>query len=66
MIDPDVDASGAPPEHRIPAHLRYLTMFVCIPLMALATAGFGSVSLICGCGTGRAVSNTLSRAFGQQ
>ena len=48
MIDPDVDASGAPPEHRIPAHLRYLTLFVCIPLMALATAGFGSISLICG------------------
>ena len=49
MIDPDVEPGGAPqPEHRIPAHLRYLTMFVCIPLMALATAGFGSVSLICG------------------
>jgi 1-acyl-sn-glycerol-3-phosphate acyltransferase len=49
MIDPDVDPSGAPPpEHRIPAHLRYLTLFVCMPLMALMTAGFGSVSLICG------------------
>ena len=49
MIETDADASGAlPPVHRIPAHLRYLTMFVCIPLMALATAGFGSISLICG------------------
>ena len=49
MIETDADASGAlPPVHRIPAHLRYLTMFVCIPLMALATTGFGSISLICG------------------
>ncbi len=48
-IETDADASGAPPPvHRIPAHLRTLTMFVCIPLMALATAGFGSISLICG------------------
>ena len=49
MIETDADAGGAPPPvHRVPAHLRYLTMFVCIPLMALATAGFGSISLICG------------------
>jgi len=48
-IDAEPEPSGAPPpEHRVPAHLRYLTLFVCIPLMALATAGFGSVSLICG------------------
>jgi 1-acyl-sn-glycerol-3-phosphate acyltransferase len=45
----DVNSSDAqPPEHRIPAHLRYLSMFVFIPLMAVATAGFGCVSLICG------------------
>ncbi len=37
-----------PPVHQIPAHLRYLTKFVFIPLMALVTAGFGCVSLICG------------------
>jgi len=49
MIETDADAGVAPPPvHRVPAHLRYLTMFVCIPLMALATAGFGSISLICG------------------
>jgi 1-acyl-sn-glycerol-3-phosphate acyltransferase len=48
-IETDADPGGAPPPvHRVPAHLRYLTMFVCIPLMALATAGFGSISLICG------------------
>ena len=48
-IETDADPGGAPPPvHRIPAHLRTLTMFVCIPLMALATAGFGSISLICG------------------
>jgi 1-acyl-sn-glycerol-3-phosphate acyltransferase len=35
-------------EHKIPEHLRYLTLFVFIPLMALVTAGFGCVSLICG------------------
>ena len=49
MIETDADASGAlPPVHRVPAHLRLFTMFVCVPLMALATAGFGSISLICG------------------
>lgn len=35
------------PAHPIPAHLRYITKFIQIPLMALATAFFGSVSLIC-------------------
>jgi len=48
-IDPDADPRGAPPPaHAIPAYLRYLTMVVCIPLMAVVTAGFGCVSLICG------------------
>jgi 1-acyl-sn-glycerol-3-phosphate acyltransferase len=37
-----------PPAHSIPAHLRCLTLFFCIPLMALATAFFGCISLICG------------------
>ena len=49
MNETDADVNGAPPpEHRVPAHLRLFTMFVCVPLMALATAGFGSISLICG------------------
>jgi 1-acyl-sn-glycerol-3-phosphate acyltransferase len=49
MIETDAESSGAPPPvHRVPAHLRYLTKFVCMPLMALATACFGSVSLLCG------------------
>ena len=41
-------SSLEPPVHRIPAHLRYLTLFLLIPLMALATAFFGCISLICG------------------
>ena len=32
----------------IPAHLRYLTKFILAPLMALTTAFFGCISLICG------------------
>jgi 1-acyl-sn-glycerol-3-phosphate acyltransferase len=36
------------PVHEIPAHLRYLTKFLVIPLMALATGLFGCVSLVCG------------------
>jgi 1-acyl-sn-glycerol-3-phosphate acyltransferase len=40
--------SARPGEHRIPLHLRYLTRFVLIPLMAIATACFGSISLVCG------------------
>ena len=32
----------------IPPRLRYLTKFICIPLMALATAFFGCISLVCG------------------
>jgi len=32
----------------IPAHLRYLTKSLLMPLMALATAFFGCISLICG------------------
>ncbi len=32
----------------VPARLRYLTRFICIPLMAIATAFFGCISLICG------------------
>jgi 1-acyl-sn-glycerol-3-phosphate acyltransferase len=47
MIDPDADPSGAT-VHQIPAHLRYLSKLVCIPMMAVVTAGFGCVSLICG------------------
>jgi 1-acyl-sn-glycerol-3-phosphate acyltransferase len=32
----------------IPAHLRFLTKFLCMPLMAISTAFFGCISLICG------------------
>jgi 1-acyl-sn-glycerol-3-phosphate acyltransferase len=49
MIETDAESGGAPPPvHRVPVHLRYLTKLVCMPLMALATACFGSVSLLCG------------------
>jgi 1-acyl-sn-glycerol-3-phosphate acyltransferase len=42
-------AAHAPePVHHIPAHLYWLTKLVQMPLMALATAFFGTVSLICG------------------
>ena len=40
--------AAPPPAQPLPAHLRYLTMFVMIPLMALATAFFGCISLVCG------------------
>jgi 1-acyl-sn-glycerol-3-phosphate acyltransferase len=36
------------PPHPIPTHLRLLTTFLLMPLMALATAFFGCISLICG------------------
>jgi 1-acyl-sn-glycerol-3-phosphate acyltransferase len=35
-------------DQEVPAHLRYLTLLVFVPLMALATAGFGCTSLLCG------------------
>jgi 1-acyl-sn-glycerol-3-phosphate acyltransferase len=38
----------AAPVHRIAAPIRYLTLCVFVPLMALATAGFGCLSLVCG------------------
>ncbi len=41
-------ANEAQPEHVIPAGQRYLTKFVQIPLMALSTALFGCISLVCG------------------
>ncbi len=34
--------------HPVPTHLRYITKFLIMPLMALATAFFGCISLICG------------------
>jgi len=53
---PTTTPGGAPPlVHQIPAHLRYLTTFVLIPLIAVATAVFGCISLVCGIwdGSGR-------------
>jgi 1-acyl-sn-glycerol-3-phosphate acyltransferase len=47
QADP-ASGSAPPPDHHIPTHLRYLTWFIGIPLIALATAAFGCVSLICG------------------
>jgi len=49
MNGADANLRGAPPPvHEIPAHLRYLTKFVAIPLMSLSTAFFGCISLVCG------------------
>jgi len=45
---PPANAVAPPPAHHIPAHLYWLTKLVQMPLMALATAFFGSISLICG------------------
>jgi len=45
VTDEPVETS---PEDEIPVHLRYLTLLVCIPLMALSTAFFGCISLVCG------------------
>jgi 1-acyl-sn-glycerol-3-phosphate acyltransferase len=51
-ISPEVSTpkpgSAPPPVHHIPTHLRYLTMLLCVPLMAIATAAFGCISLLCG------------------
>lgn len=41
-------ARAPEPAHPIPAHLYWLTKLVQMPLMALATAFFGTISLICG------------------
>jgi 1-acyl-sn-glycerol-3-phosphate acyltransferase len=47
--EPEEDARPAPmQEQEVPAHLRYLTLLIFIPLMALSTAGFGCASLLCG------------------
>jgi 1-acyl-sn-glycerol-3-phosphate acyltransferase len=40
--------AAPPPAHQISAWHRYVTKFVCIPLMALSTAFFGCISLVCG------------------
>jgi 1-acyl-sn-glycerol-3-phosphate acyltransferase len=42
------EGRAAAPVHEIPASLRFLTKFLLIPLIAVATALFGCVSLICG------------------
>jgi 1-acyl-sn-glycerol-3-phosphate acyltransferase len=43
-------ASGGPPPpvHHIPTHLVWFTKLIVIPLMAISTAIFGSISLLCG------------------
>jgi 1-acyl-sn-glycerol-3-phosphate acyltransferase len=47
-VSPPAEGSAAAPVHEIPTSLRYLTRFLLIPLIAVATALFGCVSLICG------------------
>lgn len=41
-------AGPPPPVHRIPAHLVWFTKLIVMPLMAIATGFFGSISLVCG------------------
>jgi 1-acyl-sn-glycerol-3-phosphate acyltransferase len=51
---PDLVAPEAPegkdavPTHPIPAHLRYLTKYLLVPMIAIATAFYGCISLVCG------------------
>jgi 1-acyl-sn-glycerol-3-phosphate acyltransferase len=35
-------------KHELPVHLKYLTLLFFMPLMAVATAAFGCISLLCG------------------
>ena len=56
--DQSLDRQPTAPEieaARVPALFRWLTYLLLMPLLALATAGFGTVSLICGLwdGSGR-------------
>src|SRR6185312_3828441 len=46
--DNELQTAAHVPPHHIPAHLYWLTKLVQMPLMALATAFFGTISLICG------------------
>src|ERR1039457_3465329 len=50
--EPNTAASPSNLEPRtsnpVPTHLRLLTKFIIIPLMALVTAFFGCISLVCG------------------
>ena len=42
------ESSASAADHDIPSHLYWLTKLVQMPLMAVATAFFGSISLLCG------------------
>jgi 1-acyl-sn-glycerol-3-phosphate acyltransferase len=47
-VETNVANSESAPVHQVPASLRFLTKFFCIPVMALSTAFFGCISLVCG------------------
>ncbi len=47
-ISPRAEGRVDSPVHEIPASLRYLTKFLLLPLIAVATAFFGCISLVCG------------------
>jgi 1-acyl-sn-glycerol-3-phosphate acyltransferase len=49
ILQPEEHLSAAEvPPHEVPASLRWLTYLLILPLLALATAFFGSISLIAG------------------
>jgi 1-acyl-sn-glycerol-3-phosphate acyltransferase len=49
LVPADPTPGGPPPPaHRIPAYLTLLTRLVIMPVMALSTAFFGCISLVCG------------------
>jgi 1-acyl-sn-glycerol-3-phosphate acyltransferase len=47
-VQPEPTAIPEPPVHHIPLHLKIVTKLICIPLISLSTAFFGSISLVCG------------------
>lgn len=51
----DTPQPSPAPKHQIPRHFQLLTKLVAMPLMAIVTAFFGSISLLCGLwdGSGR-------------
>jgi len=48
ILQPEEGAAAEAPQHRVPLALRWLTYLLLLPLIALATAFFGSISLVAG------------------
>lgn len=48
ILQPDEPAAAEAPHHPVPLALRWLTYLLLLPLISLATAFFGSISLVVG------------------